>query len=255
MKKYIIFIDVDGTLVTSGTHLMDKKIPQMFEKVQKQGHIVVVVTGRCLESTFRIKGIEKAQYICGLMGCVVVDGKTKKKITNPTPMDKQAVKNFVNDINGAGYKWTYKDDFYEKTTFNDDAILKKYSAKLVSVSEQTKDIESGNIFQLLVDGELSQDIITKYSMFDYFNMPTGYYDVTLKGVSKANVVEYFKKLYPEHTSVAIGDSNNDLPMFKNCEIKIAMGNSKEDIKKVATYITKDLKECGVCYAIEEILKI
>ena len=48
---------------------------------------------------------------------------------------------------------------------------------------------------------------------------------------------------------------NDIAMFNKCDIKIAMGNANETIKRMATHITKSVDECGVCYAIEEILNI
>lgn len=254
MQKYLIFIDVDDTLVPIGKDNMDEKISKVFEEIQNKGHIVSITTGRSLESIYKIKGIDKAKYISGLMGCTIVDGKTKKSIVEPMPMDKEVVKNFIKDISNAGYKWTYKDDYAEKTACNDDELLNKYCAKLVSKSEQDKDIQEGKIIQMLVHGNLSQDIRDKYNCFDFYNI-SGYFDVTIKGISKARAVENLKKLHPDYITVAIGDSNNDLPMFNCCDIKIAMGNAKDSVKQISDYITKSVDECGVYYAIKEILKL
>lgn len=254
MSKYIFFIDVDDTLVSRGTFSMDEKISNLFKRVQNEGHIIAVVTGRALEATYRIKGIENAKYICGLMGSVVADGKTKQNIMRPTPMNHHAVKEFIEDINSCGLMWAYKDEFSEKTIYDADE-MKRYTAYVVDIGEQIKDVERGGIIQLLVHGNLPQEIMDKYEQFDYFKMPGGYYDITSKGSSKEKAVEFLKGLHPGFVSVAIGDSNNDIAMFNKCEIKIAMGNANQTIKQMATHITKSVEECGVCYAIEEILNI
>lgn len=49
--------------------------------------------------------------------------------------------------------------------------------------------------------------------------------------------------------MAIGDSNNDLEIVKFAGIGIAMGNSVEDLKKIADYIVPDNDSNGVAFAI------
>ena len=36
----------------------------------------------------------------------------------------------------------------------------------------------------------------------------------------------------------IGDMQNDLPMFRNSGISIAMGNATDDVKRLATHVTR-----------------
>ena len=86
-------------------------------------------------------------------------------------------------------------------------------------------------------------------------MPENYYDVTLKGMSKAIIVEKLKSIYSNHIPVAIGDSANDIEMFKGCLIKIAMGEAKDQLKEISTHITKNVEDGGVLYSIKNILKL
>lgn len=51
--------------------------------------------------------------------------------------------------------------------------------------------------------------------------------------------------------MVLGDSYNDLSMFEIFENSVAMGNSPEDIKAAAKYVTKDYLEDGVAYAIQQ----
>lgn len=46
-----------------------------------------------------------------------------------------------------------------------------------------------------------------------------------------------------------GDSGNDVGMLKMFN-GVAMGNATEECKKVAKFVTKDIKEGGLIYALE-----
>ena len=48
--------------------------------------------------------------------------------------------------------------------------------------------------------------------------------------------------------LSIGDSYNDLPMFEESNICIAMGNADEYIKSVCDYTTTPILEDGIYHA-------
>jgi hydroxymethylpyrimidine pyrophosphatase-like HAD family hydrolase len=53
-------------------------------------------------------------------------------------------------------------------------------------------------------------------------------------------------------SIAVlGDMENDLAMFREAGLSIAMGNASEDVKRQATHVTKANAEDGFAAAIEE----
>ena len=41
MDKYIIFVDVDGTLVKPRTNDMPRVVADEFERIKKDGHIII----------------------------------------------------------------------------------------------------------------------------------------------------------------------------------------------------------------------
>jgi len=51
-------------------------------------------------------------------------------------------------------------------------------------------------------------------------------------------------------TVAIGDSNNDLPMLECVGTAIAMGNSSKEVLKMADYVTTDCQEDGIWNALK-----
>ena len=48
--------------------------------------------------------------------------------------------------------------------------------------------------------------------------------------------------------VVFGDGHNDYTMFKQAPISIAMGNAIEELKEIATFVTKDNQHDGITYA-------
>ena len=50
-----------------------------------------------------------------------------------------------------------------------------------------------------------------------------------------------------------GDEMNDYLMVKNFD-GVAMGNANEKVKHVAKFVTKDVKEDGVSFALENYIK-
>ena len=72
-------------------------------------------------------------------------------------------------------------------------------------------------------------------------------DVVEKKASKAEGLKRLCQYYGVDLkdTVAVGDSMNDYEILQTAGIGIAMGNSIEDLKPVADYITADIGDHGV----------
>ena len=83
-----------------------------------------------------------------------------------------------------------------------------------------------------------------------------YLDVTPPGCDKGTFVQAMaKRLGISTDAVAtIGDMQNDLAMFRNSGLSIAMGNATDDVKKQATQVTASNEDEGFAGAIGMILK-
>ncbi len=84
---------------------------------------------------------------------------------------------------------------------------------------------------------------------------TYYLDVTPPGCDKGTFVNTMaKRLGISTNAVAtIGDMQNDLAMFRNSGVSIAMGNASDDVKRQATYVTASNDNEGFAAAIDMIL--
>jgi Cof subfamily protein (haloacid dehalogenase superfamily) len=89
-------------------------------------------------------------------------------------------------------------------------------------------------------------------ILDFIDREQGFYEIVPKGYSKATAIRYITEYLniPMEDTVAIGDSNNDLPMLQYAHTSIAMGNSSKQVLEVADYITTDVDKDGIWNALK-----
>ena len=89
-------------------------------------------------------------------------------------------------------------------------------------------------------------------ILDFIDREQGFYEIVPKGYSKATAIRYITDYLkiPMEDTVAIGDSNNDLPMLKYARTSIAMGNSSKQVLETADYITTDVDKDGIWNALK-----
>ena len=73
------------------------------------------------------------------------------------------------------------------------------------------------------------------------------------GINKATSLEKLaaKLGFTMDEVMAIGDSNNDLPMLKAAGHSVAMGNANDEVKAACGYVTADCEQSGVAEAIRK----
>ncbi len=52
--------------------------------------------------------------------------------------------------------------------------------------------------------------------------------------------------------MAFGDGLNDMEMLDTVGFGVAMGNAEPELKLLADFVTKDIREDGILYALEEL---
>jgi HAD superfamily hydrolase (TIGR01484 family) len=53
-------------------------------------------------------------------------------------------------------------------------------------------------------------------------------------------------------AIAFGDGLNDIEMFNSVGFAVAMGNGEDELKVLADFVTKSVKEDGILYALEQL---
>ncbi len=99
-------------------------------------------------------------------------------------------------------------------------------------------------------------IINQHKSLVDSNFPkegTIYYDIVDENSSKGEAVKHFCKIFNivKENRIAIGDDHNDISMFNECGVTVAMGNALPSLKEIADYITNDNNHDGVADFLEK----
>ena len=83
-----------------------------------------------------------------------------------------------------------------------------------------------------------------------------YLDITPPGCDKGTFVQTIANRQRISTDAVatIGDMQNDLAMFRNSGLSIAMGNATDDVKKLASHVTASNENEGFAGAIDIVLR-
>jgi len=83
-----------------------------------------------------------------------------------------------------------------------------------------------------------------------------FYEFFGPNTTKAKALEFLLEYFETTLNkvVFIGDNYNDLSIMEIVGISVAMGNSPDDVKNKAKFVTLSNDEAGVAYAIDKILK-
>lgn len=247
MDKKFLFFDIDGTLTTGG---MDSIIPQSARQTLKdlraEGHFVAIATGRPYAMSKDIaKELEVPSFVCNGGNTVIYNGE---KIMNDS-LNQEHVQVLIKECVEHDFPFciSQADDFYFlvqdkqklpefKDTFIKDFIkeeafdpskLEKIKRLMVFISRE--DQKRLTTFEDLVP----QRYDDAYVMIEF--------DDKFKGIS-----HLMKQLEaPIEDVIVFGDGENDIKMFKQAPISIAVGNAIDELKAVATYTTARSDEDGI----------
>ena len=260
MKKSIIFLDVDGTLVNDNG-IVSNSAEVAIKEARKNGHLIFLSTGRSKAELFdHIMDIGFDGVIAAAGGYIELNNKTimHKKFK------EEEVKEIVEYFNEKGI------DFYLEANGGLFASkgCKEHLIKILfdenQSEKQKEELEKGMkpFIECLINGEnLYRDDINKISFLgsnndineiiakfsEKFNIIPSTVpmfgdnsgEVSLKGIHKANAIEVLLEHLgvPNENTYAYGDGINDKEMLEFVNIGVAMGNAKEELKAIADDIT------------------
>ncbi len=252
MHKKYMFFDIDGTL-SSGVIGIKPHIPdetkQTLQDLKNRGHLLAIATGR---PYFMCKEIAKevgiAHLVCNGGNDIYIHGKCRQKES----LDQSLVHSLI------------------------DQCRKKNIAFCVSLGDDLIRYSHHFDFQKLIEGKhfLGKLIVDRSFTYEDKQIQRMFIDKkrvseldfhgTLVGSSNQEVyviVEPDDKFYgilqmmkildaPMEDIVVFGDGYNDIRMFEQSPLSIAMGNAVKELKCIADFVTHRSDEDGIRYACE-----
>lgn len=267
MGYKMVFSDMDGTLLWKGVRLSVENSTAIRKAVDK-GVDFVICTGR---GVFGVEPYLKQLDLIGRKGYVICQNGAAvydlrdmslviKKSFSPSLL--KPVADFARSL--GDLELFYYDDrnfMCEKLTPVVEEYCQVMSTKPRIVSdpteyegELTKCLFSGPRESLLKVKAFAEELLGEQVNL-FFSSET-YMEFVIKGVDKGSALEATAKKagVDLKDTIAIGDSDNDLPMILRAGLGVAMKNGEEHVKDAADYITeKTAEEHGVAEVIEKFI--
>ena len=272
MSDYkLIAFDMDGTLLNSRKIIPEENIVAI-KKATERGKIVILSTGRCLPQLEEfVCQIPNLRYLNCVSGACVYDLQERKTIFSKC-IDVDTVLKILDLIAGRDVMIEFLTErhFVPKDKIE---IMEKYGMGVYKdfyrrVAEKFDDLEGWyrknpfplekfNIYHRTPqEREITYDLIKSANI----EVSSAYAEITSiemsangvdKGVGLEKLCEHLGIDTKE--TIAVGDADNDIGIFKKAGLRIAMNNANSNIKGLSDVIVPDCDSGGCVVAIEKYL--
>jgi Cof subfamily protein (haloacid dehalogenase superfamily) len=260
----LVVSDVDGTLLTKDKTLTDGA-RRAVQKLHEAGIGFTITSSRpTIGMRFLMEPLQITLPLGAFNGSCIVDPQLKpiEQHLIPAPAAQRALdvlKEFGADI------WLFTPDLWltrngngeyvphEKRAIRADPTIVPDFAPYLGSACKIVGASADAVMLQRCELAMQQALGTQATAV---RSQSYYLDVTPPGCNKGTFVQAIaRRLGIASDAVAtIGDMQNDLPMFRESGIPIAMGNATDDVKKAATHVTASNEDEGFAKAIEMILR-
>ncbi|HLS08789.1 HAD family hydrolase [Lentibacillus sp.] len=256
MSIRALFIDMDGTLLTSSNEISQRNA-EAINRVINQGVKVFLATGRQYEITapyHSLLGL-KAPMIC-LNGASIHDGLTGRIVQmNPVVLDEEYFHHITNE-NQYNVIVHTADGFYcNKTCKEVDEWTREGEVPPRYIGD-LRHADYRNALKYNVKTGRHGSYLSHFfsNEADVIDWKDGF-EIVAPGVSKWAAIQVLIRAFginPEETA-AIGDGPNDIQMLRNAGFSAAMANAGQEVKSAADIITGHHELDGLAEFIERYL--
>jgi Cof subfamily protein (haloacid dehalogenase superfamily) len=253
----VVFFDIDGTVMDYETQIIPESAVEAIRLLRKNGHIPVVNTGRPIGHVDpRVQKLDFSGWICSCGMELILDNEI---IYKDYPSEDEC--RFILDLSHR-CRMAIQTEGHDSLLFDADMPYhplglreaQRLGAQGLRVEpfQEAKDLQFIKFVSYDTPGCRREEFLEGISeTFDAIIRGNTLIEYVKKGHSKAEGMERFlsKLNIPREETFAIGDSENDLPMFAIAGTTVCMGDGVESVKAVADYVTDPVLEDGVFNAL------
>lgn len=275
MKRKIVFLDVDGTLIDYEAKCPDSA-KEAVRKAREAGHKVYICTG-CSKAEILQRDLPSLDGMIGGNGAYVEDDG---QIVMHQGLTAQQTRDIVDWCRKRGlglYLESNAGMFCDDNMIvqGPEAMVKYTMGKGADLS-QAKDSSSQFLSQMihLPYEDMGRDDVNKISFIlsdyqDHLDSATRFPDLIANtwggkgehalygdlgpaGITKKHAIEVLLTHLGADAAdtISFGDAKIDLSMFELCAYNVAMGNGGPEIKAAADLVTADVNDDGLYKAFE-----
>ncbi len=258
MKRRLLFFDIDGTL-WDGDNVIPQSAVDAIHKAQENGHICLINSGRS-RCFIRHPALFDVGFDGIVSGCgTMVEYNGDVVFYHKLPVDM--VEDVLHTVRRHGFRPILEGRhhlYFDEADFAGEPYGEKLREEL-----------GGDL--LSIEGEWGKWEISKLSCatkpndhaacmeelkdaFDFMIHDATVVEMAPKGYSKASGIRKVCELLGVDVSdtVCFGDSVNDESMLLEAGTAVVMGNGMDQVKEIADFVTRDLHDNGIAYAMKEL---
>ena len=266
----LVCIDMDGTLLNK-QHEVSLENKKALKEALDKGVRIAISTGRVyptIEIYSKLLGIN-VDVICS-NGAYIKERDSGDVVLQSTLSEKlfNKIYELIKKYNFLAYFDTLEGIISETKIPSNDSYrlmnswVNEEKIKLYEVSdfrEAFRDKKHSILKVILIQTltsksfeEAKDDLIEISCIGDIVHSWNGALEIMEKGTTKGNAVQMLaKKLNIKKEEImCFGDSGNDLSMLKYVRNSVAMGNSSKELLNQVSFITKDINDNGIEYALK-----
>ncbi len=253
MTKYMIFFDIDGTLMDDKTDVVPESAIQALHQARANGHLIFLCTGRC-ESIWP-KELLDVGFDGVVGGCgthIVYQGEELLHAEIEAELAREIADDLTRfHIDGVleGKEFAYfRRDYwmpFVTTIFEENGT---FSPKYQLFWAEEEELHFDKMALFFDETSDMASFKKKYEdRFDFIRRDPTFYEVVPKSYTKASGIALLcEKLgIPREYTMSVGDSTNDLPMLAYTGISIAMGSGNPAIFDTVDFVTDGVLEDGI----------
>ena len=269
----VIFIDVDGTLLTY-ENILPPSATVAIRSARKNGHKVYICTGRSRAEVY--------DYIweIGLDGMIGGNGsyvESDGKVIMHQVISPEDAKKIVDWLHNRKLEFYLESNagLFASENFETrgESTIQEYSARKGKSMETVRDA-----FPEMIFGEknLYRDDLNKVSFIlesyqdyldavkDFPNLKVGTWggagetalfgDIGVANIDKAHAIDVLLNYLgaDKNDTIAFGDAKIDIPMLEYCAIGVAVASGGDEVKKVADFVTDAVADDGIYNAFKKL---
>lgn len=264
-RAYMICLDLDGTLLNRKGQVSVRNRKCLTDCLDR-GFQVYFVTGRpyCFAKYIAESVDSRIGVIACAGACYEWEGRL---IEHEIP--QEALVQFIERLERSGAQaffkgrtYFYTHEAYDRRFLYDhmnDGLPEKLKVRsYTGLSYEELKGTAAHVQKILVydtDPERLERLereVRRIPLLNADKYNTKGFDVTAKGTDKGTaILELRKRLGLKKSRIlAMGDSLNDVPMFREAGYRIAMGNADPEIKEICDEVTGSNEEDGVAWILE-----
>lgn len=254
--RKLLFFDIDGTLLSEKTHTVPQSAKDALKKAKEKGHLIFINTGRPISTIDQeIHDLNPDGYICGCGTYITYHNKTiyhyqlskERCLEIADLIKKYEIDAVLESKDHVYFNENIKNSFVKE-------IKERYTNNGFNVSSSEDSHLSFDKFTAFFDHDISEFRKNISQDFDIIERSEDMIEVVPKGHSKATGIQVVADDFESNLDhcYVFGDSFNDESMLLYVKHSIVMANGVQAMKNIAYFVTKDIEDDGIAYALEKL---